>query len=262
MPAARGGSSTICAGVLPSAVTRCRLGTMAPLHRPSPSGARAWIRELSGLLMPVQCCGCGRWDEVVCAQCREDLSAPPQWRTIDGCEGEPVGLWAIGAYEGTLRRLVLAAKHDPRVDLAQLAGLVGAALGNGLAMDLRWGTREAVVVPMPSPRGRERTGRLPALVTAHALASSLAAAPTGPSTASVRSCLRLRRSSRGQAGRSGAQRRAGRAGTMRVGEPGVVGPAVPYVLVDDVVTTGATVREAQRVLGGTPVAVAAWADVR
>ena len=60
--------------------------------------------------------------------------------------------------------------------------------------------------------------------------------------------VRLRVGATSQSGKAGAQRTVGRMGSMRALV--VPGPGVRVVAVDDVVTTGATVREMERVLGG------------
>lgn len=63
-----------------------------------------------------------------------------------------------------------------------------------------------------------------------------------------------------QAGRSGSERRYGRVGTMRARVS--IPPDVGVVIVDDVVTTGATIREMRRVLGETVMGVLALCQVR
>jgi len=64
---------------------------------------------------------------------------------------------------------------------------------------------------------------------------------------------RLRVGATSQSGKAGAQRTVGRMGSMRA--LAVPGPGVRVVAVDDVVTTGATVREMERVLGGLDAVV-------
>lgn len=63
-----------------------------------------------------------------------------------------------------------------------------------------------------------------------------------------------------QAGLSGGERRQGRVGTMRARLP--FPPHVSVIFVDDVVTTGATIREMRRVVGERVVGVLALCQVR
>ena len=103
------------------------------------------------------------------------------------------------------------------------------------------------VVPAPSSWGRRLRGRQVALPLARGAARGLASvAPAG-----VRVCvvdaLTLRVGAGSQSGKAGAARVVGRMGAMQARV------AVPMdaivIAVDDVVTTGATIREMERALG-------------
>ena len=94
----------------------------------------AFVRPLADALLPVQCPGCGAWDVTLCQACAALARGTPEWHVLDG-EGEvgDLPLWSLGAYAGSLRRLVLAAKHRPHVDLLGFLDRCGETLGASLA---------------------------------------------------------------------------------------------------------------------------------
>jgi len=92
-----------------------------------------------------------------------------------------------------------------------------------------------------------------ALPLARAVARALAAGARPGVRVRVVDAARLRVGATSQSGKAGAQRTVGRMGSMRA--LAVPGPGVRVVAVDDVVTTGATVREMERVLGGLDAVV-------
>ena len=157
---------------------------------------------------------------------------------------------AIGDYDGPLRRIVLAAKHSARTDVSDFLDEAGARLGTALG-----GVLGVAGAPAPSSWKRRLRGRQVALPLARAVARALAAgAPPGVRVrVRVVDAVRLRVGATSQSGKAGAQRTMGRMGSMRA--LAVPGPGVRVVAVDDVVTTGATVREMERVLGGLDAVV-------
>lgn len=299
--------------VLPSPASP---SSRVPAPPSSPARASGILGALLGVVLPVQCVGCGRWDTVLCADCaRLADAAEDDWRVLDlGPPLGDVGLWTLGEYQGALRRIVLAAKHRDRVGLEGFLAQAGRTLGTriarsgviraegvqaeaaqagvappragptdigGIALtgpeaapETRVGgaptgtgpptapgtpsivsgaAPEIWVVPAPSGWRRSFRGRLVAPEIAHGVAAALAEG-TGRRTRVI-ACARLGALSRTQSGRTGEQRRSGRAGAMTRLVP--VPPGVPVVLVDDVVTTGATVRELARMCGRGTTAVAA-----
>ena len=227
---------------------------------------RGLTRGLIGAVLPVQCAGCRAWDEVLCPSCRSLASSPAHMASIDGARG-PLPLVAMGDYDGPLRRIILAAKHSARTDVTDFLDEAGSRLGASLASVLGVAgspaaavgslegrvtpTGSAVdvwVVPAPSSWKRRLRGRQVALPLARAVARALAAGARPGVRVRVVDAARLRVGATSQSGKAGAQRTVGRMGSMRA--LAVPGPGVRVVAVDDVVTTGATVREMERVLGG------------
>ena len=227
---------------------------------------RGLTRGLIGAILPVQCAGCRAWDEVLCPSCRSLASSPAHVASIDGARG-PLPLVTMGDYDGPLRRIVLAAKHSARTDVTGFLDEAGARLGTALGGVLGVAgspaaavgslagrvpsTGSAVdvwVVPAPSSWKRHLRGRQVALPLARAVARALAAGARPGVRVQVVDAVRLRVGATSQSGKAGAQRTVGRMGSMRA--LAVPPPGVLVVAVDDVVTTGATVREMERVLGG------------
>ena len=229
-------------------------------------------RGFVGALLPVQCAGCRAWDEVLCPSCRSLASGPAHVASIDGVRG-PLPLVVMGDYDGPLRRIVLAAKHSARTDLSDFLDEAGARLGAALGGVLgvagspaaavgslegrapsTGGAVDVWVVPAPSSWKRRLRGRQVALPLARAVARALAAGARPGVRVRVVDAVRLRIGATSQSGKAGAQRMVGRMGSMYA--LAVPGPGVLVVAVDDVVTTGATIREMERVLGGLDAVVA------
>ncbi len=229
-------------------------------------------RGFIGALLPVQCAGCRAWDEVLCPSCRSLASGPAHVASIDGVRG-PLPLVVMGDYDGPLRRIILAAKHSARTDLSDFLDEAGARLGTVLGGVLgvagspaaavgslegrapsTGGAVDVWVVPAPSSWKRRLRGRQVALPLARAVARALAAGARPGVRVRVVDAVRLRIGATSQSGKAGAQRTVGRMGSMYA--LAVPGSGVLVVAVDDVVTTGATVREMERVLGGIDAVVA------
>ncbi|MEU9114189.1 phosphoribosyltransferase family protein [Streptomyces sp. NPDC048483] len=216
-------------------------------------------RELAGLVLPVDCAGCGRPRTELCAHCRRALSRDGRGARRVTPRPGPAGLprvWAGAPYDDEVRAVLLAHKERGALRLAR-------PLGATLARAVRRvpaGGRATVLVPVPSSR-RSVAGRGHDPVRRIALA---AAADLRRSGAGVRvlTVLRQRRTVADQAGLSAPQRLANVAGALEV--PGAAGrllTGAPVVLVDDLVTTGATLAEAARAVAAAGGRVAGAAVV-
>ncbi|MFL6021895.1 MAG: ComF family protein [Marmoricola sp.] len=211
------------------------------------------------LLLGGRCAGCGVGGRVLCADCREDL---PMAGRPSVPEPAPAGLppvFTAGEYADLLRRLVLAHKEHRAFGLAVPLGVVLAAvLADALAdLGAPAGTRP-LLVPVPSSRSATRArGHDPV----RRMVIAAARAARGPTFAAP--LLRVARKVADQAGLDARQRAANLDGRLAVSGRQLRllarsgGPVLP-VLCDDVLTTGATLAEAQRALTavGLPAALA------
>ncbi|HEX4744038.1 MAG TPA: phosphoribosyltransferase family protein [Candidatus Limnocylindria bacterium] len=181
---------------------------------------------LSDLVLPRRCSGCRAPGEWLCLECR------------DACEPEPLALGralagrAAGTFAGPLREAIHALKYGGEHALAiELGALVAAEVARDLA---RGAVLDAVVVvPLHRARLRER-----GYDQAHLLAAAVARSCGLPLLPALR---RIRRSVP-----QVELDRARRAESVRGAFVGVAGSlrGLRVALVDDVTTTGATLRSA------------------
>ncbi|WP_107424545.1 ComF family protein [Streptomyces lydicus] len=207
-------------------------------------------RELAGLVLPVACAGCGRPRTELCVECRRALERDGRGARRVRPRPEPAGLprvWAGVPYADEARAVLLAHKERGALRLAAPLGgvLAGAVRG------LRPGAG-ALLVPVPSARravagrGHDPVRRI-ALAAAADLRRGAGNGVGEGAGARVLAVLRQRRPVADQAGLSARQRLANVAGALEVrGGAGRLLRGLPVVLVDDLVTTGATLAEAAR----------------
>ena len=203
------------------------------------------------LLLGGSCVACGRPGRAWCAGCRPRAGpARPAWPTP-----VPPGLappWTAADYDGAVRAALLAHKERRVAGLAPtLATLLAVAVEAAAPPPV-------LLVPVPSRPGVVRArGHDPLLAVVRTAARSLPGATVAP-------LLRSRGGVRDQAGLSAAERSANLAGSLWcptgrlrrwAGEPARV------VVCDDVLTTGATAREAQRALSASGLVVEGIATV-
>jgi ComF family protein len=201
------------------------------------------LHSLAAGIVPPLCAACGRScrsEAVVCTRCGRRLAA------AEPLLGKgPPGLdraWSSAPYEGVARGLVAALKFRRLLPVADLMAdriqwLAPAHLLSG-----------AIVPVPPSPSRLRRRGFDPAGELAAALAERL--------DASLRTCL----------ARRGGRRQVGRRRAERIGQPPRIHAtesAPPSVLlIDDVLTTGATMSacaQALRAAGAARVVAVTFA---
>ncbi|MGV0715310.1 ComF family protein [Mycolicibacterium sp. XJ662] len=190
------------------------------------------------LVLPLQCGGCGtpstRWCDI-CANALQVKADQPHLITPRLDPGVPV--FSLGRYAGARREAIVAVKEHGRADLiAPLA----AALRTGLLRLLTWGVVDTPVTVVPAPTRRwaaRRRGGDP-------VARMARAATAQSSGITVTEALRTRAFVVDSVGLSGADRERNIAGRVKA----VRAVAGEVVLVDDIVTTGATAAESVRVL--------------
>jgi ComF family protein len=196
------------------------------------------LLDALAVLAPVDCAGCGAPDRGLCADCRAAFIPQPTSRTVAD------GLVVTGAvrYDGVVRETVLAYKEQGRTDVA-------GALGGALAAVLRQLAQPGVeLAPVPtSAAAWRRRGYDPVAL----LCREAGFRPSG--------VLRHSRTTQSQK-TLGEHARASNLDHSLVARSSLRGRR--FILVDDVVTSGATLVEARRAVveaGGDVVAAVALA---
>lgn len=234
------------------------------------AGPLAAFRALTGLVLGGSC-PCGAQADLLCPSCalrlttsalRVEDRAPRLMLATGGTAGGAVlrpllPVLALGDYDGALRRIVLAYKHGGHY---ALAAVLGAALATAVRADIDLGPdaarpghrRERLgIVPVPSSlRSRLRRGEHHTLLLARAMSRALRRLGTDVDPVAIDL---LTMGGRGtQAGADRRDRAAGRDEALRLRPRALAavrrGDVRRVLLVDDVVTTGATLRGSVRVL--------------
>ena len=232
------------------------------------------LRQACQLLLPRRCALCGRVLGSVpdCPDCALELKIRARWQS-DGPHAPPPALggglvaWAAAPfwYDGGIRDGLLRAKYQEQPWAAVQLGCLLARQLFGAQVPVRAGVEVPVpfavppvdcdlLVPVPSS-GRGRSCNVPALLgmpLAHALGIPL-----------DETALRRTRKGRAQAGLTREERLVNAAGLFRADPDRAAGRRV--LLVDDVITTGATAAACARALtaaGAEWVAVAGLAASR
>ncbi|GAB2983490.1 ComF family protein [Nocardioides montaniterrae] len=209
------------------------------------------------LVLGSACVACGRPGRPLCHGCEAVLprSASMRWPSPT-----PVALappWAVGEYADALRALVVQHKERRLMSLARpLGGLLAVAVEAAVP------SGDLLLVPVPSrasalrQRGYDPTGALVRRCAVQLRRSGR--------SVRVASLLRLRPGVADQAGLGAGERARNLAGSMWCPSRAIAslaGVSARVVVCDDVLTTGATAREAQRALEAVGLRVEAVATV-
>lgn len=227
---------------------------------------RALVAALLDLCAPAACGGCRSpllrvGTAGLCSVCAGELAGPPR-RAVSS--RPPRGLppvYAVAAYEGGVRGALVMHKEENRLDLTRL---LGEALGRAAIAALEeaepGGAGPALLVPVPATaeatrrRGYDPMARLARHATAVARRAGV--------PAEYLSALRHRRAVADQADLTRAERAANLAGALRV-RPVCARLVIDrtVIMLDDVMTTGATLAEAARAMRETGAQVVGAAVV-
>ena len=227
--------------------------------------ARA-LADAWAVLAPTACSGCGAPDRALCAACAAELRPHPQRYDRDG-----LTVWAGLEYAGAVRRVLGNLKDGGRTDAAAalaapLRAVLTAALTDGDCV----GTGPAASDRAPiDPAGPDPAGVAVHLVTVpstvaawrargyHPVELVLARAGLAPTRV-----LRLTGQTQDQVGLGRDARIRNKTGSL-CARRNLTG--LHCIIVDDILTTGATVREARRAVtdaGGHVCAIATLAQTR
>ncbi|WP_132992004.1 ComF family protein [Gordonia zhaorongruii] len=215
---------------------------------------RTLLAAVGDLAVPVLCGGCARPGTPWCDGCASTIRDVP--RALRPRVDPGVPAWAVGRYAGPLRGAVLELKEHGRRDLAPI-------LGDGLAAALmtlaEWGDlpscRHLALVPAPTrTASARRRGGDPVTAVTSAAATRLG---SGAHVVPVLATAHLTRDSAGLGAGARSSNLAGAIRLTRRPQAVMRSPHTLTVLVDDVLTTGATSAASVRRLAQAGVRVRA-----
>jgi predicted amidophosphoribosyltransferase len=200
------------------------------------------------LILPLECGGCGTPSTRWCDACARELTVAVGQPHVVSPRIDPlVPVFALGRYAGARRQAILACKEHGRGDLV---GPLARALAIGVHRLLEWGIVETPLAIVPAPTRRSAARRRGGDPVARLARTAVAGHPD----ITVAPVLRMRALVRDSVGLGTAARERNVAGRVVVrGRP----PRTEVLIVDDIVTTGATARESVRMLHAAGVRVAA-----
>jgi len=251
---------------------------------------RSPLDAIGSTLLPAPCTLCGSplpqlspvpicdacWAEIpvdygaVCIRCGDSLDQPPNEGIISSqicraCRLAPPSFTravSFGTYDGSLRAAIHALKYD-RIHPA--AARLGSMLAAAIAQLAPYAPSDLLVIPVPLHRTKQSQR---GFNQARALAKSAIDAlrkshPAWHLTLAPTTLMRLR-STESQAGLTPRQRRNNVRGAFKVSDASAV-DGKHILLIDDILTTGATARAAAQALikaGAASVYVATLARAR
>lgn len=188
------------------------------------------LSELSHLLFPTRCFGCNVLGVSICSSCRREW-IPHYYKTHVGT----LSVHSAVIYTQTASKIILAAKENGVRGADDLLIAAIAHVLNRARLDTGYFT----LIPVPSSnQSQRRRGRSFIVDLTQEISRNTGIA--------VNDCLQVSRRVSDQSGLTRVQRISNMHGAFSI-KPGAIlrGEAL---LVDDVVTTGATLREAARAL--------------
>lgn len=197
---------------------------------PQISDWRAIVRRAAAdalaFVLPIECAGCGEPDVELCSSCIRALAVPDAVRSP---LGPSIEITSAFVFAGPVARMLRALKEDGRTELARAITPAARSLAERM-----YGHPLPLFVPMPTSRSAfvRRGYRVPEILLGRMKV------PAARMLVPARATLDQR-----QLGRD--ERSANVAGSIRV-RGQIAGSRV--VIFDDVITTGATLREAVQTL--------------
>jgi ComF family protein len=201
------------------------------------------VDKMLEFVAPHLCCGCNKTGSLLCEHCKYDI-IKNSFTTCILCEGQHMGevcskttlpykkAWCVGPREDVLQRLIGSYKFQ---------NMKAAARDLALLLDARLPTLPAdtLLVPIPTAASHIRKRGYDHLLL---IAQYLA----GLRRLRVASQLLGRKETASQHGANRKDRIAQAATAFRL--IGNVQPHIPYLVIDDVLTTGATIKSAGQLL--------------
>lgn len=213
---------------------------------------REWLDAALSLVLPLRCPICGGtlndrnrgwctacesgmlvYDRPVCPQCRRFIPAGASTCETGHDPGDPAVVYAVGGFDNAFGVMVHALKYDGYRELAK-------PLGQLLADRIGADTFTSVVAIPTSPRKKRKRGYGHAEEIARACANALGISLT-------LDALQFTRTVADQTKLNAKQRKANLSGALVVRDGLSLGEA-DVLVIDDVMTTGATMSEAGRAL--------------
>ena len=222
----------------------------------------AGVGALADLVWPLICAGCQSAGSRWCPGCAAWLDHPATTTRPVPCPPNLPAAWAVSPYVGVVREAIVGWKDGGRHDLTRPLGRAlsqSALAALESAAPAAWPAGAPIlVVPMPSRRAARRArGGDPVRELALRAAASVRRAGWAVRVAPA---LTHTRAVADQSGLGAAERAANLAGALEVRASWRLRlDAAPCLLVDDIITTGATLAEAARAVnaaGGHPFGLA------
>jgi predicted amidophosphoribosyltransferase len=190
------------------------------------------------LVLPLECGGCGAPSVRWCDACSAAFAVRPDEPHLVTPRVDPgVPVFALGRYAGPRRQAIVALKEHGRCDLVVP---LARALAVGVHHLVGWGILDTPVTVVPAPTRASAARRRGGDPVARIATAATRAHPA----ITVVPALRTRAMVRDSVGLTSTARQRNLGGRVRL----IRSVAGPVLLVDDIVTTGATMCEAVRTL--------------